>query len=185
MIHTGDISHLSLASAIRRRRPHHLAVAARRALRAGRARFPRSGPEILPRPLRPRHQGRRLVQLRRQRRALHRPGQCRQSQSRRPRQSRRRSARMARRRRQRPLGLDADRRVRPHPAVDRLSGLGLGHRRRRAGAVLSQALRLGDRAQRPHPPGDAEGGRQRHLPHRALDRVSAAGAGRSAPRPDR
>ena len=42
---------------------------------------------------------------------------------------------------------------------------------------LSQALRLGHRAQRPHPPGDAEGRRQRHLPHRALDRVPAARAG--------
>ena len=45
-----------------------------------------------------------------------------------------------------------------------------------AGVVLPQALRLGHRAQRPHPPGDAEGRRQRHLPHRALDRVPAAGA---------
>ena len=45
---------------------------------------------------------------------------------------------------------------------------------------LSQALRLGDRAQRPHPPGDAEGRRQRHLPHRPLDRISAAGAGHRA-----
>ncbi len=73
-----------------------------------------------------------------------------------------------------------DRRVRPHPALDRLSGLGLGHRRRRTGALISQALRLGDGAQRPHPPSDAEGRRQRHLPHRALDRVSAAGAGHRA-----
>ena len=44
----------------------------------------------------------------------------------------------------------------------------------------SQALRLGDGAQRPHPPGDAEGRGQRHLPHRALDRVPAAGAGHCA-----
>ena len=41
-------------------------------------------------------QGRRLVQLRRQRRALRRPGQCRQPEGRRPRQSRRRAARLAR-----------------------------------------------------------------------------------------
>ena len=50
---------------------------------------------------------------------------------------------------------------------------------------IPQALRLGDRAQRPHPPGDAEGGRQRRLPHRALDRLSAAGARhRAFARPD-
>ena len=53
---------------------------------------------------------------------------------------------------------------------------GWGTARRRPGAVLSQALRLGDRAQRPHPPSDAEGGRQHHLPYRALDRFSATGA---------
>ena len=47
-------------------------------------------------------------------------------------------------------------------------------------ARLSEALRLGDRAQRPHPSGDAEGRGQRHLPHRALDRVPAAGAGLGA-----
>ena len=45
---------------------------------------------------------------------------------------------------------------------------------------LPQALRLGHRTQRPHPPGDAEGRRQRHLPHRPLDGVSAAGAGHRA-----
>ena len=43
-----------------------------------------------------------------------------------------------------------------------------------------KTLRLGHRAQRPHPPGDAEGRGQRHLPHRALDRVPAAGAGHGA-----
>ena len=171
--------------AVRRRRPYHLADPARRALRARRARLPRSGAEILSRALRRRHQRRRLVQLRRRRRALHRPRQRRRSQGRRPRQSRQRPARMARRGPQGALGLDPDRRLRPYPAVDHLSGLGLGHRRQRPGALLPQAVRLGDRAQRPYPPGDAEGGRQRHLPHRALDRVSAAGAGRSALRPDR
>ena len=125
-------------------------------------------------------QGRRLVQLRRQRRALHRPRQRGRSQGRRSRQSRRRAARVARSRPQGPLGIDADRRVRPHPAVDGLPELGLGHRGRRPRARLAQALRLGDRAQRPHPPGDAEGRGQRHVPHRPLDRVPAAGAGHRA-----
>ena len=58
-----------------------------------------------------------------------------------------------------------------YPAV------GLGHRGRRPRAGLPQGLRLGDGAERPHPPGDAEGRGQRHLPHRALDRIPAAGAG--------
>ena len=58
--------------------------------------------------------------------------------------------------------------------------LGLGHRGRRPRARLPQGLRLGDGAQRPYPPGDAEGRGQRHLPHRALDRLPAAGAGHRA-----
>src|SRR5262249_24309484 len=63
--------------------------------------------------------------------------------------------------------------------------VGLGHRRRRARSRLSQALRLGRRAQRPHPPGDAEGRGQRRLPYRALDRLPAAGTRNGAiARPD-
>ena len=76
--------------------------------------------------------------------------------------------------------IDADRGVRPYPAVDGLSAMGLGHRGRRPRARTPQRLRLGHRAQRPHPPGDAEGRGQRHLPHRALDRLPAAGAGHRA-----
>src|SRR6185503_7089247 len=92
---------------------------------------------------------------------------------------------MAGRRRQGPLGFATDRGVRPYPAVDGLSELGLGHRGRRARSRLLEEVRLGHRAQRPHPPGDAEGRGQRHLPHRALDRVSTAGAGSGAlARPD-
>ena len=64
--------------------------------------------------------------LRRQRRALHRPRQRRRPEGRRPRQSRRRAARMAGGRPQGPLEIDADRGVRPHPAVDGLSGTGAG-----------------------------------------------------------
>ena len=51
---------------------------------------------------------------------------------------------------------------------------GWGTRGFGAGARLSVALRLGDRAQRPHPSIDAEGRRQRHVPHRPLDGVPAA-----------
>ena len=72
----------------------------------------------------------------------------------------------------------ADRGVRPHPAVGGLSRMGLGHGGCRAGAGLSQAVRLGHRPQRPHPPGDAEGRGQRHLPHRDVDGLPAAQARR-------
>ena len=56
-------------------------------------------------------------------------------------------------RREGPLRFDPDRRVRAHPVVDGLSGMGLGHPGRRPGAVVPEALRLGDGAQRPYPPG--------------------------------
>ena len=60
------------------------------------------------------------------------------------------------------------------PTVDRLSRMGLGHHRQRPGPVIPEAVRLGDGAQRAHPSGHAEGGRQCRLPHRALHRVSPA-----------
>src|SRR3984893_18443460 len=92
---------------------------------------------------------------------------------------------MARSRREGPLRVDPDRGVRAHSAVDGLSGMGLGHAGWRPGADLPQEVRLGDGAQRPYPAGDAEGGRQRHVPHRPLHRVPAAGAGRGTlARPD-
>ena len=79
----------------------------------------------------------------------------------------------------------ADRAVRARAAVDRLSRMGLGHRRFRAGARAAQALRIGDGAQRPHPPDHAEGGRQHVVSHGDVDGVSAAGAGhRAGARPD-
>jgi calcineurin-like phosphoesterase family protein len=49
-----------------------------------------------------------------------------------------------------------------------------------ARARLSQALRVGDGAQRSHPPNHAEGREQRHLSHRHVDRLSAASTGHSA-----
>ena len=79
----------------------------------------------------------------------------------------------------------AHRRLRPHSALDRLSRMGLGHRRQRAGAFLPEALRLGHRPEWAHPPDHAEGGRQRHLPHRDLHCVSSTEAGRRCRRPAR
>ena len=105
--------------------------------------------------------GRRLVQLRPSRRALRRAGQCRRPEARRHGQSRRRAAQVAGGRPRRPLVIDADRGLRAHPAVDGLCRLGLGHRRCRRGAEAARAVRVGDRAQRAHPPDHAEGRRPR------------------------
>ena len=67
----------------------------------------------------------------------------------------------------------ADRGVRAHSPVDGLSGVGLGHRRQRAGAGLPEKVRLGDRAERPHSPDHAKGRRKRDLSYRGLHRISA------------
>ena len=145
-------------------------------LRARRARRARGRRQELPAAIRQGHAGRRLAQLRSGRRALHRPRQRRQPEGRRARHARRRAARMARAGRQAPQEQHADRRVRAHSALVGVSGMGLGHRRQRAGAVVSEAVRLGVGAERPHPSGDAEGRRARHVPHGDVDRVPAAGA---------
>ncbi len=72
------------------------------------------------------------------------------------------------------LGQHAGGGLRAHAAVDDLRALGLGHRGCRGAHGAAQALRLGDRAQRPHPPDRAEGRGQHHLPHGPLHRLSAA-----------
>ena len=63
---------------------------------------------------------------------------------------------------------------------------GAGARTTAARALeMLQPLRLRHGAQRPHPPGDAKGRREHHLPHRALDGLSAARARhRAEARPD-
>src|SRR2546430_3341673 len=76
-----------------------------------------------------------------------------------------------------PAGIDPYRRLRAHSIVVGLSRLGMGHGRRGTRSRLSQALRLGDGAQRSHPPNHAEGRGQRHLSHRHVDRLPAASAG--------
>jgi len=53
-----------------------------------------------------------------------------------------------------------------------LSRLGLGHRRQPAGPRIPEAFWLGLRVEWPHPPDHAKGGRQRHVPHGAVHRVS-------------
>src|SRR5215510_5470235 len=75
-----------------------------------------------------------------------------------------------------PVGEHADRGVRACAAMDGLSRLGLGHLGRRTGAVLSEEVRVGDRAQRPHSPDAAEGGRPRGVPHGAVHGIPSAGA---------
>ena len=123
-------------------------------------------------------QGRRLVQLRPGRRALHRAGQRRRSQGGRHGRARRRAARMAGGGREAAEEQHADCGVRAHPVVVGLSGVGLGHRRQRPRVVLSEAIRIGLGAERPHSSGDAEGRRERDVPHGDVDRVPAAGARR-------
>ena len=56
---------------------------------------------------------------------------------------------------------------------------GWGTRRRGTCSRLSQALRIGNRAQRSYSPNHAEGRGLRHVSHRHVDRLSAASAGRS------
>ena len=90
--------------------------------------------------------------------------------------ARRRAARVAEGRRQASEAQHADRGVRAHSPLERVPAVGLGHGRQRAGAGAPQEVRLGDRAERAHPPDDAEGRRERDVPHGGLDRVSAAGA---------
>ena len=58
------------------------------------------------------------------------------------------------------------------PLVGGLPAVGLGYAGRRAGAGLPQAVRLGHRAQRPHPPDRPEGRREHDFPHGSLDRRS-------------
>ena len=155
LIHTGDVSHLSrpaefdTAEQLIRGAGLQTALRARRARRAGRRRPGRSSNAS-----RKGDQGGRLVQLRPARRALHRPEQrawtCKAGGLG---HLGERAARLAGGRPARPVRQPADRGVRPCPALDGLPAMGLGHRGRGAGARLSQALRLGDRAERPHPPG--------------------------------
>ena len=76
----------------------------------------------------------------------------------------------------------ADRRLRAHPAMDGLCRMGLGHRRLSRSPEAAGAVRIGHRAQRPHPPDHAEGRRADRLSHRALDRISATCPG-TAPSP--
>ena len=92
----------------------------------------------------------------------------------RPRQSRRGAARMAGEGPPRPSGSQPIVVFAHIPLWVGLPGMGLGHRRRDAGAQLPQALRLGHRAERAYPSGDAEGRGQRGVPYRALHRLPAA-----------
>jgi hypothetical protein len=86
------------------------------------------------------------------------------------------ATRLARRRCEGPLRIYAYRRLRSYSAVDDLQGLGLGHRRCRAGIVDPQTVWFGDGAQRSYSSSHTEGGGQHVIPHRAVDGLSAAGA---------
>ena len=86
MIHTGDITHTAQPAAVRRRAADDRPREARRPLRPGRARHPRSrDPDRLSRPLRQGRDRRRLVFVRPGRRPFRLAGQCRRPQEERPR----------------------------------------------------------------------------------------------------
>jgi hypothetical protein len=70
----------------------------------------------------------------------------------------------------------ADCGVRAHSAVVRVPRVGLGDGGQRAGARVSEEVRVSKRAERAHPSGDAEGGGQRHVPHGDVHCVSPARA---------
>ena len=181
MIHTGDITHLSKAEEFDDADQHHLAGQARRALRAGRARRHRRGAS---RPISSATAAARRAPA--GTRSM--PAACTSSASSTSSTSRPAASAISAtsssngsRTISGPLDIDADR------ACSRISrcgrvypqwGWGTEDGARALG--LRQTLRLGHRAQRPHPPGDAEGRGQRHLPHRALDRLPAARAGHGA-----
>ena len=67
----------------------------------------------------------------------------------------------------------AGRRAGASAAMDGVRAMGLGHRRFGPRARLSETVRLGHRAQRPHPPDHAEGRGQYDLPHRDEHGLSA------------
>ena len=119
------------AGGVRHRRPADRRRRPRPARRAGRARHAGGRRAGLPPALRQGHQGDGLVQLRPRRGPLRRPRQRRRPQARRHGPARRRAARVAGGRPEGPHGRDARRRLRPHPALVGLPGLGLGHRRLR------------------------------------------------------
>ena len=123
-----------------------------------------------------------LVQLRSSGRAFRRPGQRRRPQGRRHGQSRRRAARLAGRRSQgeRPATPIVVFAHIPLWTVYQEWGWGTDDGVQALGAA--EAVRLGDGAERPHPPDHAEGRGQHRVPHRALDGVPAAGARHGARR---
>ena len=148
-----------------------------RLLRAGRERRLPGRRQGVPRPLRQGH-GRRqgLAELRLPRCPLHRAGQRADVQGGRPGESRSGAARMARGRRAGAAEQHAGRGLRSRAPLGRLSCVGVGDGRQRAGARLPQAVRLGDRAERPHSPDHAEDRGRHHVPHRDVHGVPPAGA---------
>ena len=82
-------------------------------------------------------------------------------------------------------GKHANRRFRSYPALDRLSPMGMGNRRRRRSSLLFEALRICDGAERAHPSDDAEGRGERYVSYRDVYRLSPTRSGhRSFPGAD-
>ena len=88
-----------------------------------------------------------------------------------------RAARLAEEGRRRPLGASTPIVVFAHvPLWTVYPKWGWGTEDGAEALGTAEAVRLGHRPQRPHPPGAAEGGGERDLPHRPLDRLPAARA---------
>ena len=183
-IHTGDITHLSKASEfdLAAQLMSGLKITELHTVPGEHDVTDGPGTEYF-KPLRPGVGQQGLLQLRSSGRAFCRPRQRDALQAERPGRPRRRATGVARKRSQGTLVQHADRRLRAHADVDDLRAVGMGHRRCGTGDELSEALRFGHGAERPHSSDRVEGGGQHHVPHGALHRLSAADSRqRSRPR---
>ena len=125
-------------------------------------------------------QGRWMVQLRQERRALHRAGERDESEGRRTGHARAASNWNGWKTTCKHLKHSTPIVVFAHiPLWTVYPGLGLGHGRQRAGAGLPEEVRFGDGAERTHPPDHAEGRRKRDISYRDVDGISATAAGQS------
>src|SRR5262249_45173645 len=73
----------------------------------------------------------------------------------------------------------ADRGVRPHSTVVRLSAMGMGNGRQRASALEFEEIWIWDGAKRPHSPNDAKNRGKCDVPRSSIYGISAAGSGNS------
>ncbi len=178
MIHTGDLTHLSkpsefdtVAQILKTAKPDtkfYVPGEHDTMVDEGKQYF---------RTVRQRHKRVGMVQLRFERRSLHRVDKRIELQGRRDGQSRSRPNKVARRRRAKLIEQHPDSRFCSYASLDNLFRLGMGYGRCRSGAFVPEAIRLGHGSQRTHPPDDAEDRRQYHIPHCNVNGIPPAGSG--------